>query len=83
MDENPFRQADATEALYRFTMGLKTRPMGQQQLALIFHVHRGTMRGILESMPGAERVGDLWRVPLHEMPPEYLQGLRIIPRRVA
>jgi len=49
-----------------------TEPMRVNLLAHYFDVEPHTMRRLLNVIPGATKIGGLWRVPVVSMPPRYL-----------
>ena len=58
---------------------LLTEPLSQARLAKWFHVHPDTMRSrILPRIPGTQKIGGLWRLPLVAIPPGYLVARGVI-----
>ncbi len=49
-----------------------TEPMRVKTLARHFRVEAHKMRKILDRIPGAQKLGSMWRVPVVKMPAEYL-----------
>lgn len=72
MDSEPTSQA---------WMRLKTEPMTQRELAEWFGGSERRIKGWLEQIDGAERIGRFWRLPLSEMPPAYLVSAGLIPEQ--
>ncbi len=59
----------------------RTEPMTLGELAEWFDVGRNRIRKVIEKIPGTERIGGRWTVPLGRMPPSYI--VRKAPRLMA
>lgn len=72
--EKTISHAAQVEAYLQFLRGLLTEPMTSAECADHFRVCKKTMRKILNSMEGIKKLpgGRFLRIPLREMPPEYL-----------
>ncbi len=55
-----------------------TEPMSVESLADYFVVNWRTMKSILSTMEGVEKIGTLYRVPVKKMPPRYLQEKKLL-----
>lgn len=53
-------------------------PMSVRDLAKLFGMGRDKMGTVLEAMPGAERFGGKWRIPVSKMPIEWLLDVGLI-----
>jgi hypothetical protein len=68
------------QAIDRRVGRVLTEPLQTKELAEIFGCHRSKVAMILERIPGKQRIGRSWRVPLFSLPPRYLQELGLFPR---
>jgi hypothetical protein len=55
-----------------------TAPMTVSELAVHFQVHRNKMAKMLPLIEGAEKSCGRWRVPVSQMPPQYLLKERLL-----
>ncbi|MDG1897244.1 MAG: hypothetical protein P8J37_20295 [Fuerstiella sp.] len=56
---------------------LKTKPLSLQELGNWFDISPRHIGPLLRKV-GAERIGRRWRVPVREMPPEYLLDVGLV-----
>jgi hypothetical protein len=56
-----------------FAQEMKTQPMSVASLADYFGVNWRTMKSMISVMAGVQKIGNLYRLPVREMPPKYLQ----------
>ena len=70
-------QSDREIMLRYFAEQMQTQPMSVASLADYFGVNWRTMKSILSLMAGVQKIGNLYRVPVREMPPEYLQEKKL------
>lgn len=63
-----------SELLYR----IKTKPMELRELADWFEISPRRIADFVRSIPGAVEIGRRWRIPVAEMPPEYLIDVGLI-----
>lgn len=66
-------------AVRAYLAGLLTEPMTVSELAGWFDVNRDTMAKVLAGMPGVDRFGGRYRLPLAKMPPRYLIDRGLLP----
>lgn len=67
-----------TAAWLMFLRELKTEPLERGQLAEWFCVSERRLQPILDTIPGVERIGRRWRVPVSAMPPQYLAAIGLM-----
>jgi hypothetical protein len=56
----------------------KTKPLSVQELAGWFDMSRRRITVFVKSIDGAEKLGRRWRVPIREMPIEYLIDVGVV-----
>ena len=80
MTDNVDLQAAAEVAMREAVANLLTAPMTVSQAACHFQINRNLAKTMLQHMPGVERCGTLWRLPVWKMPPKYLLDQNLVPR---